>query len=395
MSTETTPAPERPKLGVLLTGGAVAVAAVAGIYLMTHQGQASQKEEGAPERAQAVTVATVELKPFQREMSIAGEARPTRDIQVYAPASGVRILAFLVEEGAYVRAGQPLARLDAGVAQAQTLAAQAGVKEAETSALRARAEAARAESVRESGALSTEAIDARLAQAEAAEARLAAAKAQLAEVNARLQGGYVRAPAAGLVLSRSAQLGAPVDGKALFRIAGDNKLEVGVEVGEADMLAMKPGQRATFRLVDGTEMEGRLRRIPASIDSRTRTGEAVFDLPSNPKLRAGMFLRGQADLPSAASAAAPQAAIVFETSGAYVFVVDADNVVRRTQVKVGGRNGDDVAILAGLEVGQRIATGGAAFLSDGDKIKPMEAGAPAPNPPAAARAADPAVKAGG
>ncbi len=310
-----------------------------------------------------------------------GEARPVRDIQVAAPASGVRILEILVDEGDTVRAGQAMARLDTNVAQAQIRSAQASVAEAESSAIRARGEYERAESIRDSGALSAEAIEQRRAAAVAADARLAAARAQMQEVNARLGGGYVRAPAAGLVIDRTAEVGRNVDGQVLFRIAADNRLEVAAQVAEADALALEEGQKAEFTLVDGSTVEGTLRRGPASIDSRTRTGEALFSLPSGTRVRAGMYLRGVAHLPERSVLAIPQSSVLYDNGQAYVYVVGGDNLVRRTDVQLGARDGDYIEIVTGLDIGQRVVGAGAAFLQDGEEVRPLASEAPAATAP--------------
>lgn len=355
-------------------GGAAAIAAAFGVYALTHAEPESAVGGAAAEAggAQAVTVEPAAERPFTRRVALSGEARPRRDVRVFSPAAGTRVLELLADEGDYVRRGQPLARLDAELAAAQVRAAEASVAEAQVAAVQAQAEYQRAASVADTGALSAEAIEARRAAADAAEARLGAARAQLAEVNARLQGGYIRAPSAGLVIERPALIGQLVDGQVLFRIAGDNVLEVSVEVSEADMLALREGQRATFRLIDGTPVQARLRRPPASIDPRTRTGEALFALAPNPKLRAGMFLSGEAELPAQLLLAAPQAAILFEGGDAYVYVVDAENRAQRQVVTLGPRDGEAVAILAGLEPGARVVASGAAFLQPGEVVRPVE-----------------------
>lgn len=395
MTQETAPAeadPQRRRRLMIYSGGAAAaVVALAGIYGLTHSGDDNQAAASAT-RAQTVTVMRVEEATFVRRLTLSGQVTPRRDIRVYAPSTGVRVLELLVDEGDYVRQGQPLARLDAALATAQIRAAEASVKEAEVAAMTAKAEAARAESVREVGALSAEAIAARLAQAESANARLAAAQAQFAEVNARLQGGYVRAPASGLVISRQALAGQIVDGQPLFRIAADNALDVAVEVSEADSLLLRPGQRVTFRMVDGSEVQARLRRLPGSIDSETRTGQALYALPGGSKIRAGMFLRGEAPLAPQERLAAPQASVLFDGGDAYVYLIDAENRARRTKVALGARDGELVAIESGLAEGARIAASGAAFLQDGDLVSPVEADAE-PAPPAAAEAAN--VRQGG
>src|SRR5262249_28919538 len=269
-------------------------------------------------------------------------------------ATGVRILELLVDEGDEVRTGQPMARLDTALSAAQTRAAEASVAQARSASVRARGEYQRAESIRDSGALSTEAIEARRAAALAADAQLAAAQAQLAEVNARLGGGYVRAPASGLVIDRTAEVGRNVDGQVLFRIAAGNDLEVAAQVAEAEALALQRGQSAVFTLVDGSTVQATLRRAPASIDSRTRTGEALFSLPRGSRVRSGMYLRGEAELASRDAIAVTQNSVLYDAGEAYVFIVDDTNHVHRVNVRLGARSGDMMEVLSGLDTNMRI-----------------------------------------
>lgn len=368
---------KRDRRRVMIIGGGGLLAAAVLIFLLTHFAGGGDEKAEVVDRTQAVTAIPVEGHAFQRRISLQGEARPRRDYQIYAPSTGVRILQLLADEGDYVRANQPLARLDMAVSTAQIRAAEANVASARAAARRARDEFNRAESIRDSGALSAETIEQRRAQADASDAQLAAARAQLAEVNARLQGGYVRAPAAGLVISRTAEIGRSVDGQLLFRIAGDNALEVAAEVAEADVLALQNGQRATFQLVDGSTVEGRLRRGAAAIDSRTRTGQALFDLPRGSSVRAGMYLRGEAILPPHEALGVPQSSVLYANGEAYVFTIGGDNRAHRSPVALGIRDGDMVEITSGLQAGQRVVGAGAAFLQDGDLVRPIAAPAPA------------------
>jgi HlyD family secretion protein len=364
---------KKKRRGAALVTG-VALSAVAfGAYAAIKQEPAEQVEQAG--RGQVVTVARAAVAPFVRRIPLSGEARPRKDIRVFAPAQGIRVLELLVEQGDYVRKGQPLARLDTALVEAQGASAVAAVKEAEAAEVRTRGAYERAESIRDSGALSAEQIEARKADAAAAKARLAQAQAAYAEWNARMQGGYVRAPEAGLVIERPAVLGQPVEGQTLFRIVQDNALEVAAEVAESDMLALTIGQPALFHLVDGTEIKARLRRPPPAIDSRTRTGTALFDLPRDPRLRAGMFLRGEAELAPIQALSTPQAAVTYDGPQAFVFVIDAKNRAHRTPVAIGDRAGDVVMIKSGLAPGARVALGGAAFLQDGDLVRPVEQGA--------------------
>lgn len=377
---------------VMLTAG-IAVAVIIAIAILTRLGGDGAQRVDTDTR-QAVTIVEVQPRSFSPTIALNGEARPTRDIQVTAPTSGVRILELLVDEGQTVRAGQPMARLDTALAQAQIRSAQAAVAEAESAAVRARGEFERAQSIRDSGALSAEAIEARRAAAIAADARLAAARANFQEVNARLGGGYVRAPASGLVIDRTAEVGRSVEGQVLFRIAAGNQLEVAAQVAEADILALQPGQPAVFELVDGSTVQARLSRLPASIDPRTRTGEALFALPSNSRVVAGMYLRGWAQLPTRETLAAPQSSILYDNGQAYVYVLQTTRregqeephyVVQRANVSLGARDGDWVEITDGVTQGQTIVGAGAAFLQPGDEVRPLPAAQPAQAEPTSLR----------
>lgn len=368
---------------IVMIAGGLFVGLLAGIAIVSHMGAERPAETAEGDsRYQAVTVVTVEAHAFSPVIEISGQARPQRDLQVTAPASGVRILELLVDEGDEVREGQAMARLDTAVSQAQIRAAEASVAEARSGSVRARGEYQRAESIRDSGALSTEAIEQRRAAAVAADARLTAAQAQLAEVNARLGGGYVRAPATGLVIDRTAEIGRNVDGQVLFRIAAGDLLEVAADVAERDMLALQEGQQASFQLVDGTTVNGRLRRLPASIDPQTRTGEALFGLPRGSRVRAGMYLRGEARLPERQALAIPQSSVLFEDGEPYVYVITRENRVAKTPILLGARDGDWVEVVSGPAIGAHVVGSGAAFLQNGDPVRPLAPAASAAPAPA-------------
>lgn len=345
-------------------------AVIGGACLAMGLAACGKKEEAAevPSAAQLVSAVKVELHSFARTIAVSGEVRPVRDMQVFAPVSGVRILELMVDEGDYVQAGQPLARLEAGVAEAQQRAAEAAALEAEVERVRTQAEYERAEAIAESGAISREAIEARRAAAEAAAARAEAKKAETAEISARLAGGYVRAPAAGLVINRSAVLGSLADQRALFRIAADNQLEVAAEVSEDDVLALRRGMKARFRLGEGEVVEATLRRAPASIASDTRTGQALFSLPRDSRVRTGMFMRGEAVVGEAQLLAAPASAVSYAAASPSVFLL-VDGKAQRRLVVVGPRSGTLVALLEGVEAGAVIAAEGGAFLEDGAPVR--------------------------
>ncbi len=331
--------------------------------------------------AQLITAAPVERRAFSRMAPVSGEARPVNDVRVFAPSNGVRVTEVIADIGDVVKVDDPLARLEAGVADAQIRGARAQLESARIEQVRAVSEYKRAEAIAESGALSAEAIEARKSAADAATARYDAERAALAEANTRYGGGFVRAPVDGLVIERTARVGEFAEQKALFRIVGGNRLEVAAQVAESDILSLKQGQTAVFRTSDGTAVQGTLRRPPVAINPETRTGEALFDLLPDGPVRAGMYLRGEVAVEKGQTLAVPQTAVSYATGAPSVFLVE-NGLAKRTTVELGARAGDYVAVVSGLKEGDVVAASGGAFLQDGDAVRTPVA---AEEPPVAAK----------
>ena len=78
----------RKKILTLLGLGIAAVIAV--LFIVSRLGGDNNIETARASDAQAVSVVAVQMQTFETEVSLNGEARPVRDIQVSAPATGVR-----------------------------------------------------------------------------------------------------------------------------------------------------------------------------------------------------------------------------------------------------------------------------------------------------------------
>ncbi|MEJ0007333.1 MAG: HlyD family efflux transporter periplasmic adaptor subunit [Steroidobacteraceae bacterium] len=100
------------------------------------------------------------------------------------------------------------------------------------------------------GALSKEDIEKRRAAAVTADALVKVAAAQLAEYQARLAHAQVRAPADGVVLTRSAEVGQIVTpgGNAMFRLARGSEVEMRALVAEQDLPSLRVAQSANIYL---------------------------------------------------------------------------------------------------------------------------------------------------
>src|SRR5262249_34271487 len=121
---------------LVIMGGIVVVAAAAGIYILSHTLGSEDAHVAPVDQTQVVSVVSLTAHAFTPHVSLLGEVRPKQDIHIFPTAQGVRVLELMADEGQMVRAGQPLARLDVAMANAQTSAARASVAEAESNALR-------------------------------------------------------------------------------------------------------------------------------------------------------------------------------------------------------------------------------------------------------------------
>ncbi|MEO6040618.1 MAG: efflux RND transporter periplasmic adaptor subunit, partial [Croceibacterium sp.] len=109
------------------------------------------------------------------------------------------------------------------------------------------------------------------------------------------------------------------------------------------------------------------------IDPQTRQGIARVALPYDPAIRPGGFASAQIARGAIVAPQLPESAVMNDDKGSFVYVVGADNKVRRRDVKTGLVTNEGVAIVAGLSGNERVVERAGGFLNPGDKIKPMAA----------------------
>jgi multidrug efflux pump subunit AcrA (membrane-fusion protein) len=90
--------------------------------------------------------------------------------------------------------------------------------------------------------------------------------------------------------------------------------------------------------------------------------------------RAGMFARGELRFETRRALVLPASAVLLREGFEVVLVVDGQQRVRQTRVKVLSREGDRVAV-EGVDPKARVVARGGAFLGDGDTVRVVEAAA--------------------
>lgn len=345
------------------------------VLALPQHGIADQSGSSTAARpALTVSTATPERLDLPRVLLANGDIQPWQEASVSVQANGLRVLELKAEAGDVVSAGQLLAVLDDALPRAALAQARAALLEAEAAAVDARAHASRGRALRGGGAMSAQLLDQLEAAEQVAAARIEAARANVAARELDVKHARIFAPDAGLIAERNASLGEVVSsGRELFRLIRQRRLEWRARLTEAELGAIRVGDRANIILADGNKLSGSVRRLAPVVDIQRREALAYVDLPVDAALaagaRAGMFARGEFALGSAEVLTVPQQAVVVREAFSYVFVLGADQRVQLTKIDAGSRVDGRVEVRHGIDETSVIVADGAGFLNDGDLVR--------------------------
>jgi RND family efflux transporter MFP subunit len=367
------PGARRSRRGLVI--GVVAVLALLVGWWVWH-GRKKDAPAAAASNQQVpnVTVTVPGRQVIDRLISATGTLAARVDMPVGVAGEGGRVTQVLVQPGQWVRAGQVLATVDRSV-QAQTAASLAAqIKVAQADAQLAQSQLARAQALVANGFVSRADIETKTATRDAALARVRVAQAQLQQqraTNGRLD---IRAPAAGLVLTRQVEPGQIVSAGAgtLFRMAQDGQIELRAQLSEADLATLHVGATAEVTPVGGTQAyTGTVWQVSPVIDPASRQGIARIALSYAPGLRPGGFASANIHSGGSVAPRLPNSALQSDETGNFVYIVGADNKVARRNVKISTVSDTGVAITDGLTGTEKVVLSAGAFLNPGQKIKPI------------------------
>lgn len=227
-----------------------------------------------------------------------GTLQPTNKVDVSSELSGI-IKTVEVDYNSKVKSGQPLAILDTSKLEAQVTQSRAALESSKAKVLQAqatvketRSKLAQLKKVKElSGNKipSQTEIDAAEAALDRALADVAGAKAAVAQAQATLDANLtdlskavIRSPVNGIVLTRKVDPGqtvaATLDPPVLFKLAEDlTKMELHVDVDEADVGHIKEGQTATFSVAAYPNRTYDARIVQARFGSTTTSGVVTYE----------------------------------------------------------------------------------------------------------------------
>lgn len=339
-------------------------------------GRGSEAAPKGPSGAQlpSVSVIVPGRTTVDRTISATGTLAARREMPVGVAGEGGMITRVLVEPGQWVQAGQVLATIDRAV-QTQTAASLgAQVQVARADLTLAQAELDRARQLVDRGFISRADLQRRTATRDAAAARVRVAGATLNEAQARNGRLDIRAPAAGLVLTRQAEPGQIVSAGSgvLFRMAQGGQMELRAQLAESDLAGLRPGARAMVTPVGSSQAyPGEVWQVSPVIDPQTRQGIARVALPYNQALRPGGFAAGEIVGGTSVVPVLPDAALQSDEKGSFVYVLGAGNKVERRGVKIGEVSDAGVSIAEGLNGTERVVRSAGGFLTPGQQVKPV------------------------
>jgi membrane fusion protein, multidrug efflux system len=355
----------------------------------------------ATEDVRPVRTMTVGVSEIDAAASYAAEIRPRFESRLGFRVPG-KITQRLVDVGATVTVGQPLARLDANDLGLAAAAARAQVASAQANLELAQAELKRTQSLAEQNFVSGSRIDQAQTQVRAAQAQLDAAQAQAKSQGNQAAYSTLLSDRAGVVTAVEAEAGQVVQaGQTVVRVASisskTSDSDAVFNVPEQVAKALKPGVPAAVSLwsAPGKTLNATVREVAPAADPITRTFAVRASL-QDPDNAAPLGATATVRINGGQQQAlvVPLNAVVDKDGKQAVWVVE-NGAAKRVPVVVAGpalgTTAASLAIAQGLAPGAKVITAGLHTLNEGQKVKLLEVAAPEPGKVPAAPVA-PAAK---
>lgn len=356
---------------LLIVGAAVVIALVALVAVRMFGGGGGAEETRS--QIPLVTVAVPGQEAVTRFANATGSLAARVDMPVGVVGEGGRVLAVHVQPGDWVGAGQILATIERSVQTQQIAQLAANVEVARADAKLAQNNLDRSRALVADGFVSQADIDLKTATRDAAVARVNVAIANLNQMRAQVGRLDIRAPEAGLVLTRDVEPGQVVGGGSgvLFRIARGGEMEMRAMLSENELAVLKEGTLARVTPVGMAQsFEGRVWQVAPVIDQQNRQGIVRIALPANPALRPGGFANAQIATEQVRAAVLPESAVQSDNQGSYVYVVGKDDKVERRSVTTGAVTANGLAVTSGLNGTEKVVLYAGGFLNPGETVKP-------------------------
>lgn len=339
----------------------IIAAALSGIYFILNKNKAKNEAvtaEAAKTNAfVAVRVDTAKLSAIDASYSANGTFQPKQEVVVSAETAG-RVVKVMVEEGAYVNAGQTLAIVEGDKLNVNVANAQANYDNAQQNL-------ERFESAYKTGGVTQQQLDQARLQFETAKNNLQSSKLNAGDVT-------IKTSVSGIINSKMIEPGTFVSpGTSAFEVVNVSSLKLRVNVDEKNVAGLKVGQNVNVlvSVYSGKEYTGRITFIAPKSDGSLNFPVEIEIPNANNELRAGMY--GTANFGGNGTSnvlVIPRTAFVGSVSDNKVFVVKNGKAIE-TNVVAGRNFGNNIEVLSGLNEGDQVIVSGQINLLDQTAIE--------------------------
>ena len=362
----------------------ITVAFIAGCSDDTSSQQTTAEQ--APVRGLRTVVVRTAESAIERVFPAVLDPAETTDLSF--ELSG-RLQNLTLSVGQRVEKGTIIAKLDDTQYQTSVANARSALREARVQASLARKEMERKLALRERGVASQATADNAIADHESKLARVEQAEQDLENRNEDLTKTVLRAPFDGIVSSVPATSFTTVSaGQTIASMYSATKYETSFSVNFDTVNQLQVGKPAVVRLSAMPDVQ-----IAAEVTELGDKANSVSSFPvtvtlteDHPLTKAGMavevaiefMLQGQLGYKLPLSAAIndtpiTQTARPNQIIPMNVYVFDPEtSTAKRRQVKLAGVRDNQLLIVEGLKAGERVASAGVSFLSEGMKVKLLE-----------------------
>jgi RND family efflux transporter MFP subunit len=372
--------PNLKRTGII---AAVAAIAVVGIGIGTRVHSQAQLATWTHDQS-TPTVTVIHAKPSAATtaLTLPATLQALQSAPIYARTSGY-IRKWFVDIGDTVGRGQLLAVIDAPEVDQQLAAARADLQTARANQQLAATTATRWQTMLGKDAVSKQETDEKVGDLAAKSAVANAARANVGRL--QYQQGFTRltAPFAGVVTSRSTDIGALVTaGSAasapLFTVSDVSKIRAFVKVPQAYSAQVHPGMEVELTLPEypGRTFKAVMTRSADAVD--TSSGTVLVELLADNNDRAlkpGAYSQATFPIGGAGTAVElPASAMIIGKNGTQVAVLDTGGKVRLKSVTIGRDLGDRVQISAGLTPADQVIDNPPDSIQSGDKVQVARGG---------------------
>jgi RND family efflux transporter MFP subunit len=336
---------------------------------------------------QVTNVTTVQPTQAISTLNASGYVVAQRKADVASKATG-RLEQLLVEEGSRVKKGQVIGEIENGDMKAALENALADVKVAEATVAESKSDFERKKRLWEEKLAPRSDYDVAEAAYNRAVANLDAAKARVKTAQVNLNNTYIRAPFDGTVLTKDADVG---DIVAPFGSAGNSKgsvvsmadmnsLQVEADVSESNIQSIKLNQpvEITLDAIPDKRYQGVVHMIVPTADrSKATVMTKIRFLNKDDRVLPEMSAKvtflskemSEHEMNARPKSALDPAAVLNKNGKEFVFLVQADNTAVEKPVTLGGKLGNLVEVVSGVQTGDQLVLNPPKDLQSGMKVK--------------------------